>query len=171
MTHKTIETILGILVLLLAGQFVVNAYTKSESTKLFGKSTYKVYAAFDRIDGINVGSPVTLSGIKIGEVVDQRLDEESYNAVLGINIDQDHKLPNDTLAEIVSSSLLGDKYISLVPGAETTHLKDGDRIEFTQSSISFENLISKMVFGLDVNKKEGPGKFDNDDSGDDDKIA
>ena len=48
---------------------------------------------------------------------------------------------------------MGDKYISLVPGAETEFLKDGDTIEFTQSSISIEALITKFVFGVDSSKE------------------
>jgi phospholipid/cholesterol/gamma-HCH transport system substrate-binding protein len=95
-----------------------------------------------------------ISGVKVGEVKSKRLDNTNYNAVLEISIEKDLKLPIDTSAEIVSASLMGDKYISLVPGAETDLLKDGDTIEFTQSSISIEGLITKFVFGLDNSKDE-----------------
>ncbi len=116
---------------------------------------YTLHASFERVDGINIGSEVAISGVKIGEVKSKKVDNANYNAVIEITIQNDLKLPIDTSAEIVSASLIGDKYISLVPGAETDFLKDGDTIDFTQSSISIEGLITKFVFGMDNSKDSG----------------
>jgi phospholipid/cholesterol/gamma-HCH transport system substrate-binding protein len=92
---------------------------------------------------------VLISGVKIGEVLTKELDKNNYNALITLSINKEIKLPLDTSAEIASANLMGDKYISLVPGAETELLKDGDAIEFTQSSINLEGLLTKFFFGLD----------------------
>ena len=68
---------------------------------------------------------------------------------------EDPKLPDDTVAEIISAGLLGDKYMSLVPGGSDKVIPPGGKITYTQSSISLENLIGQMMFSAPGPKKEG----------------
>lgn len=152
-SNRAAEVLIGALVLIVVINFSINLY---ETKKLAFNSSkeYRLHASFDRIDGVGVGTTVTISGIKVGQVIDQQLDKQNYNAILTMTIDKEISLPVDTLAEIVSSSLLGDKYVSLVPGADSELLKDDGKIEFTQSSISFESLISKMLFGIESGKNK-----------------
>ena len=63
-------------------------------------------------------------------------------------IDKNIRLPEDSSAQILSANILGDKFISIIPGTEEKILAAGDTIEFTQSSINIEGLISKFIFGL-----------------------
>lgn len=146
------ETIIGLGVIIFCIILIGVVYSKG----VFGHKTqhYTLNASFERADGINVGNDVNISGVKVGEVIAKKIDETNFNALIQITIQQGLKLPIDTSAEITSASLFGDKYISLVPGAETEMLKDGDTVEFTQSSISIENLITKFFFGLDSSKTE-----------------
>ena len=65
------------------------------------------------------------------------------------------KLPDDTVAEIISAGLLGDKYMSLVPGGSDKVIPPGGKITYTQSSVSLENLIGQMMFSAPGPKKEG----------------
>lgn len=145
-----LETIVGSIVLILCIFFVFIVYKNGSLDAYDNSNNYVLNASFERIDGIALGSSVMISGINVGKVVGQNLDTSSYNAILKLSIHGDIKLPVDTSAEIVSNGLLGDKYIALIPGADSESLKDGDYVEFTQSSISIENLISKMVFGLEM---------------------
>jgi phospholipid/cholesterol/gamma-HCH transport system substrate-binding protein len=65
------------------------------------------------------------------------------------------------VAEILSSGLLGDKYLALVPGAADDMLKPGGVIKFTQSPMSLENLIGQYIFSQGQSKKgdgEGQGQ-------------
>lgn len=152
MKKNLIETLMGALVLLIAGLFINTAVNSSGVSK---KSGYEISAAFDRIDGVSVGSDVRIGGIKVGTVSDQKLDSNTYRASLGLSIDNDIKLPTDTSAEIASESLLGGKYVSLIPGAMDEYLKAGDEIEFTQSSINIEQMIGKFAFGGAEDKEKG----------------
>ncbi len=162
--NRTIEAIVGALVLMLCLMFVTLIY-KSNIGSISGiGKTYTLQAMFDRVDGIHQGSIVMISGIKIGEVVEQSLDNKSYNAIVKFSVSTNIILPSDTSAEIVSNGLLGEKYIALVPGADSQYLKNGDSIEFTQSSINIESLIGKMAFGLDSNKDNNSDEEKPDDT-------
>jgi phospholipid/cholesterol/gamma-HCH transport system substrate-binding protein len=144
MKKNLIETLIGALVLLVAGLFI-NTAINSSGVKSSGG--YEISAKFDRIDGVGIGSDVRIGGIKIGTISSQSLDNETYRAKMTLQISDDVKLPTDTSAEIASESLLGGKYVSLIPGAMDEYLQEGDEIEYTQSSINIEQLIGKFAFG------------------------
>lgn len=152
MSKNIIETVVGLIVLAIAAGFIIIAY---ESGSIHSKNVdgYKVTAQFSRIDGINVGSAVKLSGVNVGKVLSITLDPKTYNAIAEIIIDNKYKLPQDSSAEIIGDGLLGQKYVALAPGADDVYLEEGSRIEFTQPSISFESLIAKFIFGSTDNKK------------------
>lgn len=144
MQRNLIETVLGAVVLLVAAGFTMTALKGGEvDVKADG---YPVTAKFDNITGVNVGSDVRIGGIKIGVISGLMLDPETYQAVATLLIRPDTKVPVDSSASIVSSGLLGDKFVQLVPGADETMLKENEAIEFTQSSVSLEDLIGKYVF-------------------------
>ena len=152
MRGNVIETVMGAVVLLVAGLFLYFAYTTSQLREVAG---YEISANFERVDGIHQGSDVRISGIKIGSVTAATLDPKTFLADIRMSIEPAVKLPDDTVAEIVSSGLLGDKYISLVPGGEEKMIPPGGRIKYTQSSVNLENLIGQMIFSAPGKKKSG----------------
>jgi phospholipid/cholesterol/gamma-HCH transport system substrate-binding protein len=143
MSRNMIETVLGAVVLVVAALFLFFAYTTSQVRAVQG---YQVMAQFDRIDGIRVGSDVRIAGVKVGSVVGEELDPKTFLATISMSIAPEYKLPEDTVAEIVSSSLLGDKYMSLVPGGSDKSIPAGGRIKYTQAPVSLENLIGQMIY-------------------------
>lgn len=156
MGKNIVETIVGAVVLLVAAYFLYYAYGTTQVVSN-GSSGYVVLAKFDRVDGLNLGGDVRVSGIKVGKVVKQELDPKTFQAVLEIKIQSDIKLPVDTSAEIVGNGLLGEKYLALVPGADEESIEPNGYIEFTQSSISLEGLIGKFMFGVDKGKDDKDG--------------
>ena len=143
MANNAIETVMGAVVLVVAGGFLYFAYSNSNVKSIDG---YRVSADFSNIGGINVGSNVLIGGIKVGVVEKLELDPKSYNAVAVMRVKNDVKLPKDTSASVQSAGLLGDKFIGLQPGGDEKDLADGDVIHFTESSVSIEELIGKFVF-------------------------
>jgi phospholipid/cholesterol/gamma-HCH transport system substrate-binding protein len=143
MSRNAIETIMGAVVLVIAALFLFFAYSTSQVRRTSG---YDVTASFDRIDGVRDGGDVRISGIKVGSIVSQTLDPKTYLAVVRMTIDPSVKLPTDTVAQIASSGLLGDKYLSLVPGGAEETIPAGGRIQFTQPAISLESLIGQYIF-------------------------
>ena len=155
MRGNVIEIVMGAVVIVVAALFLVFAYQTSQMRSVAG---YQVTADFARVDGIRQGSDVRISGIKIGSVVNEKLDPKTFLATLRMSIDPAVKLPDDTVAEIVSAGLLGDKYLSLVPGGSDNLIPPGGRIKYTQSSISLENLIGQMIFSAPGGKKGAEGE-------------
>lgn len=143
MRRNLIETILGGVVLVVAGLFLVFAYSNSGIQAVSG---YEIFAKFDRIDGLKNGGDVRMSGIKVGTVLSQEIDPKTYLAVVRLSVDPSIRLPLDSAAEIVSDGLLGGKYMSLVPGAEEKMIEPGGEIKFTQSPLNLESLISQFMF-------------------------
>ena len=109
------------------------------------KAGYHVTAQFDNVGDLKVGSPVTMSGVRVGEVTNIRFDSRIYRAVVGMRFDpQYNQIPDDSFASIQTEGLLGGKYIGISPGGSDTFLKDGSSIDQTQSAIVLENIINKL---------------------------
>jgi phospholipid/cholesterol/gamma-HCH transport system substrate-binding protein len=155
MRGNVIEVVIGAVVLVVAALFLVFAYRTSQSRTVSGG--YEVTADFARIDGIHQGSDVRISGIKVGTVVADELDPKTYLATIRMSIDPTVQLPDDTVAQVTSSGLLGDKYMSLAPGGSDTMIPPGGKIQYTQSSISLESLIGQMMFSTPGAKPAADG--------------
>jgi phospholipid/cholesterol/gamma-HCH transport system substrate-binding protein len=154
MRGNVIETVMGAVVLVVAALFLFFAYTTSEVRAVGG---YPVTAQFERIDGIRDGSEVRIAGVRVGSIVSESLDPKTYLATVTMSIERQYKLPDDTVAEIISSSLLGDKYMSLVPGGSDKDIAPGGQIKYTQAPVSLENLIGQMIFSQPGGQKK-PGE-------------
>jgi phospholipid/cholesterol/gamma-HCH transport system substrate-binding protein len=152
MSRNIVETLLGLVVFLVAIGFLVFAYHSGSIEKDY--DGLRVFAVFSKVDGIATGSDVRISGVKIGKVSSLKIDPESFNAVVELSVDKRFEIPSDSSAEIISGSLLGDKYISITPGASEDHLKNGGRIAYTQPSVNIESLIAKFMFGSATEKQK-----------------
>jgi phospholipid/cholesterol/gamma-HCH transport system substrate-binding protein len=88
-----------------------------------------------------------MSGVTIGRVTAIAFDPERLNAEVTFVIDGRYdQIPDDSDASILTSDLLGSQYIGLQAGGSDTYLQQGSEIQFTQSAIVLENLISKYLF-------------------------
>ena len=143
MTGNMIETVMGAVVLVVAALFLFFAYSTSQVRAVQG---YEVIAQFDSVAGIRDGSDVRIAGVKVGSILSEALDPKTFLATVRMSIDPAYQLPDDTVAEIVSSGLLGDRYMQLAPGGSEQAIPPGGRIKFTQSPVSLENLIGQMIF-------------------------
>jgi len=143
MANNAIETVMGAVVLVVASGFLYYAYNNSNVKPIEG---YQVLASFSNISGITPGSSVRVGGIKIGVVEALDLDAKSFQAVAKLRIGKNVPLPRDSSAAIQSTGLIGEKFMAIEPGGDEENLKDGDRIAFTQPSVSLEEMIGKFVF-------------------------
>jgi phospholipid/cholesterol/gamma-HCH transport system substrate-binding protein len=111
-----------------------------------GGSTYEVNARFTNIGGLKPGSQVFIAGVPVGHVEKIDLDSQ-YAAIVHLNVKQEVHLPSDTIASIKTNGLLGDKYVSLAPGADSKNLSAGGTITDTESAVDLESIISRFAFG------------------------
>jgi phospholipid/cholesterol/gamma-HCH transport system substrate-binding protein len=155
MHRNVIETVMGGVVLLVAVFFLIFAYSAADLRQVEG---YELVARFDQIDGLSPGADVRISGVKVGSVVSQTLDAQSYLAEVRMTIDPSVDLPEDTIAEVTSEGLLGGKFMSLSPGGSDVMLEPGGTIQFTQSSPGLEQLLGQVIFSLqDLGSDQGGG--------------
>ncbi len=115
MNRNIIETVMGAVVLIVAAGFIALAFQSGAATSPSG---YQVTAEFDNASGLGPGSEVRMSGVKIGTVASQRLDPDTYFAVVTLDISDYIKLPRDTSARIIADGLLGSNFVALEPGGE-----------------------------------------------------
>ncbi len=152
MGNNIVETLMGAIVLVIAGGFLYFAFNHANVSANGGK-TY--IAKFDKVDGLSVGSDVKISGIRVGSVTKQYLDKDSFYAVVEISIDPGIKLSESTFAKITSEGLLGGNYLVLDPGYEEDEiLEEGDEIPNTQGAVDFLNLLDKFAGSDDKAKGE-----------------
>lgn len=105
---------------------------------------YSLNARFGRTDGLMVGDKVRLAGMTIGRVVKAKLDDH-FKAILTLEIKEDIKIPDDSSASIVSSGLMGGKYIEIEPGGSEDYIPIGGEFSYTQDAMVVEELLDRIV--------------------------
>ncbi len=118
-----------------------------------GPGGLELIVTFDQVGGLKSRSRVVVGGVKVGQISGISLDEDLRARVV-LDIDERLELPTDTSASILTSGVLGNQYIELEPGGEEAILKSGDEIEFTQSALILEQMISRLVQNLGVDSPE-----------------
>jgi phospholipid/cholesterol/gamma-HCH transport system substrate-binding protein len=149
MKRTGIEIGVGVFVILAIFSFIVVAIKASGLSGSFSQKNYTVSASFDNIGGLKVRAPVTVAGVKIGEVKNIALNQANFTAVVTMNIfEKSNKIPEDSSANIYTSGLIGANYVSLTPGYADTFLQNGSIIQTTHPALVLENLISQLLFSV-----------------------
>ncbi|BCK04062.1 outer membrane lipid asymmetry maintenance protein MlaD [Vibrio cholerae] len=125
-------------------------------------NTYRLTAEFDNIGSLKVRSPVKVGGVVVGRVESIALNPKNLLPTVILAIDsQFNQFPENSSLQILTSGLIGEQYLSLVPGfvfEDEVMLKEGDRIEDTKSALVLEDLIGQVLYsvggGSDKEKKE-----------------
>lgn len=147
MRIKSVELLVGVFLVAAFGALMFLALQVSGLTQEMSKPSYRVYALFQNVGGLTVRAKVTMAGVTIGRVEAIALDPKTQMGRVEMSIEQPYnQISTDTVAAINTAGLLGEKYIGLTPGADDTYLKDGSRIEQTQSALVLEDLIGKFLF-------------------------
>ena len=148
MKSNAFETFIGAIVIILAAVFLFYSFSVTDNNT---NGSYKVNAVFNRIDGIQNGSDVRLSGIKIGTVANSLLNQTTYEAELNLLIENSIKIPDDSSAKITSDGLLGNSYVSIEPGGSEIFIQENGQILFTQGSIDLIGLVGQTLFSVEEN--------------------
>jgi len=147
---RSVELGTGLFVLLgMAALFFLTTQTTG-SDNFSGNDAYAVTARFENVGSLKDRAPVAMSGVTIGRVTVVRFDPEALDAEVTFVIDSRYdQIPDDSDASILTAGLLGSQYIGLQAGGSEFYLEEGSEIQFTQSAIVIENLISKYLFNND----------------------
>jgi phospholipid/cholesterol/gamma-HCH transport system substrate-binding protein len=142
MKKNTFEIVVGVLVILFSILFVI--FTMKITNKKINEEFYRLYAIFDNIEGVNIGTKVKIGGIEIGEVEKLNIDN-NYKIKLVLKIKKDMLLPTDSNIKIATSGLIGGKYLRVDVGGEEEYLQDKDSFEFTESTMDLEDMITRFM--------------------------
>ncbi|EIE1226125.1 MULTISPECIES: outer membrane lipid asymmetry maintenance protein MlaD [Vibrio] len=159
-TRKT-ELWVGSFVLAGICAILVMIFQVADVKGLGSGNTYMLKAQFDNIGSLKVRSPVKVGGVVIGRVSDISLNPETLVPVVSLSINSLYnQFPETSSVQILTSGLIGEQYIGLVPGfvfEDEQMLKDGDFIEDTKSALVLEDLIGQVLYSVgnkDETKKE-----------------
>jgi phospholipid/cholesterol/gamma-HCH transport system substrate-binding protein len=154
MHRKSIDVWVGLFVLLGLAALVFLALKAGNMSTLSFSKTYAITGKFDNIGGLKPQAPVKSAGVVVGRVGDIRFDDKSYQAVVTLDMDAGHKFPKDSSLKILTAGLLGEQYIGISPGGDTTNLAAGDRISQTSSATVLEDLINQFIYSKAADGKE-----------------
>ena len=143
MRKKPVETIMGLVVLVVALLFLIFAYRVSDLQVVKG---YTLSADFMKVGGLSIGSDVRINGIKVGTVTAQKLNNEDYTVRVTFSISGDVQLPKDSTVAIVGDGLMGDKFVKIEPGKDKELLSDGDMFARTKDFKTLEDMVGEIIF-------------------------
>ncbi len=147
---KDIKTELIVGVFMIAGALALGylSLQMGEFSIFNLEKNYTLEAEFDNVSGLKVGAGIEIAGVNIGKVAGISLGEDGLARVTML-INQQIKITEDAIASIRTQGLIGDKYIKIIQGADEEFLAEGSAIFDTESSIDFEELVSKYIFESD----------------------
>jgi phospholipid/cholesterol/gamma-HCH transport system substrate-binding protein len=153
MPHRLPELLTGFGVIIAAVLFLGYAMLGANEINAGG---YPLQAQFSSIGGITVGADVKIGGVVIGHVASERLDPNTYAAIIKLAINNNIKVPDDSSASVTSDGLLGNAYIAVAPGGSNTMLAPGQAFAVTQSAINIQDLLGKFIFSMDNGTSNKP---------------
>lgn len=144
MNQKTVELLMGAVMLCLGIFAVYTVY--ASSTGATAATGYTVSVRFNKVGGLGEGNAVRIAGLQVGSITAQKLDPETFDAVLDLTIRSNVKLPSDTEAEVSSDGLLGGKFILLTPGKAKDAIPPGGKIVKAKGVVALEEMVGRMIF-------------------------
>jgi phospholipid/cholesterol/gamma-HCH transport system substrate-binding protein len=141
MPKSSFETFVGTLVVLVAAIFLWMGYV-STLKPVSGGVVYKAF--FDSTEGISINSDVKIGGVRIGTVAGIDISE-NYKILLTLRVQKKIKIPQDSSLVVATSGIMGDKYLSVVPGVATVFLQPGESFFKTKGPLNLENLVTNVV--------------------------
>jgi len=147
MKRATVDLWVGIFVTAGLAALLTLALKVGNATSVSAADGYSVFGQFENIGGLKPRAPVKSAGVVVGRIVSITFDDQRFTARVTMRIDKRYRFPKDTSASILTSGLLGEQYVGLDAGGDTTNLKEGDELKLTQSAVVLEKLIGQFLYG------------------------
>jgi len=117
------------------------------------KKTNNYFVIYDRIDGLQESNKIIMNGYQVGQVYEIKfLPDNSGRLVVTLMMEQNFKVPVNSVAQIVSSDIMGTRTIKLIFSQENTFYQSGDTIPGAIES-DLKEQVSMQVLPL-KNKAE-----------------
>lgn len=116
---------------------------------LKGKSIFSTnntfYARYERVDGLDPSTYVTIKGFKAGKISEIKFNRDKRDYTVAINVSKDFKIPKDSYMEIYNADLIGSKAVDLILGESETFAKSGDTLAGNFKKDVISTLISEIL--------------------------
>ena len=82
----------------------------------------------------------------------------SQNAIMTMELKDGIRIPDDSSASIVSSGIMGAKYIEIEPGGSEDYLQPGGEFSYTQDAMVIEELVDRIISIGKANRSKAEDK-------------
>lgn len=146
------EVIIGIAITIAIGCFIFGFnFLKGKN---YFSNQRKFYAVYNDIDGLVEANPLMINGFKVGIVGEIKLSADTLRSVIvTLLVDNDVKIPNNSVAKVVNSDILGSKAVRIILGNGLTFANDGDTLQSDQED-NLKQAVNKTIAPLQK-KAEG----------------
>ncbi len=139
-----IEFVLGLLILILS---VISIFYYSSKINLLNKiETLQINSSYFDIGNMTIGNDVKINGVKVGEVLNIKLDQVSYMAIITSSINKSINIPDDSIFKIANNGFIGSSYIEIQLGNSEGMLKNNDYSVNNIDAVSLEEIINNFIF-------------------------
>jgi len=136
----------GLLIVILLSY---SLFSKKEKTNN-NLTSYNI--TFNKIDGVQVGTKVLISGIEVGYINNITLND-NYPLV-SILVNKKIKITDDSSISIQTDGLFGSKFLLIELGGNDNYMQENDFFSFHEDSIMVEDLLKKIIQIGDMKKNE-----------------
>ena len=138
------EFVLGLLILIIS--IISIFYYSSKINLLNNTETFQINSSFFNIGNMNIGNEVKINGVKVGEVLNIKLDQETYMAIITSSVDKSIQIPDDSVFKISNNGFIGSSYLEVQLGNSKELLKNNDHSVNNIDAVSLEEIINNFIF-------------------------
>jgi phospholipid/cholesterol/gamma-HCH transport system substrate-binding protein len=150
MQRNYIESFLGFFIVTLTCVLLWIFFSRND-VKTNGEFI-SVTAYFQTVSGVSKGTDIKLGGVKVGRVLEVKLDTDTLTPILILGLDKAYKIPSDSSFAVKSEGIMGGKFVSIEIGPGQDPIIQGQVFYNNQSSLDLESVISQVVFGGEKKK-------------------
>lgn len=143
MTKQSVATEIKVgIVVLIAVLLLFYMSFRVEKFGFLGERGYELNVVLDNATGLDRKTPVYIAGVRVGSI--NRIKLQGYKATVRLLVEEGVAIPADSKIAVKSQGLLGDRYLEVMPGDDTTFLTSGDQISNVVSGPDFDQLVDRI---------------------------
>ena len=106
------------------------------------------YAVYDNVEGLQIGTKVTVNGLIVGKVATIDFLPNSAKILVSFTLRNDVQFSSNSVAELYEASLIGGKSIAIIPDySSAIMLQDGDTLK-TAVKPGLTDVVNQQIAPL-----------------------
>ena len=113
--------------------------------KTLFQSNKRLYAVFNKVEGLTKSNPVTINGLQVGKVADlHERDQMVSGIIVSIDLTKEVTIPDNSLV-FVNKALFGEGNLEIKLGNSNRFVGDGDTLQSTTNPSLLENVQQSVT--------------------------